>query len=183
MKKNTRSYGLLAAAAVLSIGIGGCSSVQDTADQAANKASEAAGGMADAAKDAGGQAADAARNAAGGAADAAKGAGSAASGQLQDILSANPVTFTSQSAALSAKDTKTLQQIGGVLKSTGAPVTVTTYAGYPDAAKARQLSQQRVEAIVKALEAAGVDAAKITKKAEGNAVQGDEALKAKISSP
>ena len=59
------------------------------------------------------------------------------------LVRVHPVAFTSQSAELTSQDTQTLQQVAAVLKTTGATATISTHAGYPDAAQAQQLSQQR----------------------------------------
>ena len=154
------------AAGVLVIGIAACSSAQNAAGQAAGAAQNAAG-----------QAAGAAQNAAG------QAAGGAVQ-KIQDLVQVHPVTFTSQSAELSGQDTQTLQQVATVLKATGATATISTHAGYPDAAQAQQLSQQRADSIAKALQAAGVDASKLKEQPTGNTTaQGDQALQSQISSP
>src|SRR5258707_1365974 len=102
------------AAAALVLGAAACSSAQDAAGQAAGAAQDAAGQ-----------------------------AGGAAGQKIQELVQVHPVTFTSQSAELSSADTQTLRQIAAVQKATGATVTISTHAGYPDAEQAQQLSRQR----------------------------------------
>ena len=132
-------------------------------------------GACSSAPDAAGQAGGAARNAAGQAAGAA-------GSKIQELVQVHPVTFTAQSAELTGQDTQTLQQVAAVQKATGATVTISTHAGYPDAAQAQQLSQQRAENIAKAMQAAGADASKLKTEPAGNSVgQGDEALQTQIS--
>ena len=132
-------------------------------------------GACSSAPDAAGQAAGAAQNAAGQ-------AGGAAGSKIQELVQVHPVTFTAQSAELTGQDTQTLQQVAAVQKATGATVTISTHAGYPDAAQAQQLSQQRAENIAKAMQAAGADASKLKTEPAGNSVgQGDEALQTQIS--
>jgi peptidoglycan-associated lipoprotein len=190
MQIQMRQYTLLKAiaATALVIGVAACSSAQNAAGQAAGAAQNAAGQAAGAAKDAAGQAAGAAQNAAGQAAGAAKDAAGQALGsasqKIQALVQVHPVTFTAQSAELSGQDTQTLQQLAAVLKATGATVTISTHAGYPDAAQAQQLSQQRADNIAKALQAAGVDPSKLKSQPTGNSTgQGEQALQTQISSP
>ena len=152
------------AAAALVAGVAACSSAQDTAGQAGQAAQNAAG-----------QAGQAAQNAAGQAAGAA-------SQKIQELVQVHPVTFTSQSAELSSEDTQTLRQIAAVQKATGAAVTISTHAGYPDAEQAQQLSRQRAENIAKAMQDAGADASKLKTQPTGNSTaQGDQALRTEIS--
>ncbi len=161
-----RLIGGSVSAAALVVAVAGCGDAQD-----------AASGALGAGQDAAGQAADAAGRA--GAAGAA-----AASQQIQQLLQVNPVSFTTQSAQLSAEDTQSLQQIAGVVKTTGASISVLTHAGYADAAKSQALSEQRADAIVAVLTGAGVDKAKITAKPTGNTTaQGDAALEVQITAP
>jgi outer membrane protein OmpA-like peptidoglycan-associated protein len=129
-----------------------------------------------------------AQNAAGHAAGAVHNAAGPGTGlltaQLQTILRASPVTFPSGSAEISATDTTTLTKIATVVKTSGAAITVTTHAGYPDSAQAQQLSQQRADNITKTLVAAGLAPAKITSKPAGNTTdQGEQALQTQISTP
>ena len=154
------------AAAALVVAAAGCSSAQDAAGQAQDAGKNAAGQAQGAGQDAAGQA-------------------SGAAGQkIQELVRVHPVAFTSQSAELTSQDTQTLQQVAAVLKTTGATATISTHAGYPDAAQAQQLSQQRAENIAKALREAGADESKLKTQPNGNsAAQGDEALQSQISSP
>jgi peptidoglycan-associated lipoprotein len=127
------------------------------------------------------QAADAAKNAAGQAQDAAGQAGGALAQQtqkqVQDLLQASPVTFTPESAELSDADRKTLQQVAAAAKATNVTLSVETHAGYPDSGQAQELSQQRADAISKALVDAGVAADKVKTNPTGNTTaQGDKAL-------
>jgi peptidoglycan-associated lipoprotein len=154
----------IAAVALVVGAAGACSSAPDAAGQAGGAAQNAAGQAGGAAQDAAGQAAG------------------AAGPKIQELVQVHPVTFTAQSAELTGQDTQTLQQVAAVQKATGATVTISTHAGYPDAAQAQQLSQQRAENIAKAMQAAGVDAAKLKTQPAGNSVgQGDEALQTQIS--
>lgn len=171
---STRSM-LVAALAVAALAAG-CSSAQDAAQNAGNQAK-------DAAQNAAGQAQQGAQNAADQAKDAAGQAAGGVAQQIQGIVQTNPVTFTTQSAELTEQNTQTLQRIAAVLKASGATVTVDTHAGYPEADRSQQLSQQRADNIAKALTAAGVDASKIKTNPTGNTTaQGDEALKVQLSS-
>jgi len=170
------SLGMTAAAVVLA-GLAGCSSAQDAAGQAAGAAQNAGNQAAGAAQNAGGQAAGAAQNVL----DQAPGA---LGERIRAVLQAHPVTFTSQSAELSSEDNQTLQQIAAAMKASNAPVTVVTHAGYPDAAQAQQLSQQRADNVAKVLTDAGADAARIKTEPKGNTTaRGDDALRSEISSP
>lgn len=157
----------VAVAAIALTGAAGCGAAQDAAQGAADQAQSAAG-------EAAGQAADAA---AGAAASAAAGAGQQVQQQVEQLLAANPITFTPESAELTAQNAQTLQQIGVALAATGAGITVVTHSGYEDAAQAQELSEKRAEAISQALQDAGVAADKITTEAKGNTVkQGAAAL-------
>jgi peptidoglycan-associated lipoprotein len=158
---------------VVLAGLAGCSGA---AGQAGGAAQNAGNQAADAAQKAGGQAAGAAQNVL----DQAPGA---LGERIQAVPRAHPVTFTSQSADLSSEDSQTLQQIAAAMKASNAPVTVVTQAGYPNAAQAQQLSQQRADNIAKALTDAGADASRIKAEPGNTAAQGDEALRTQISSP
>ncbi|GEL17916.1 hypothetical protein PA7_17530 [Pseudonocardia asaccharolytica DSM 44247 = NBRC 16224] len=176
--------GVIVSAAVTMAVAAGCSGAEDAvssakdaagaAQSAAQGASDAAQGAADAAKNAAGQASDAV-GAAGGAIDASI---QQLQGKVADLVKAQPVTFGPESAELSGSDQKTLQQIGTLLKGSNAKITVETHAGYDDARKAQELSEQRAEAISTALQEAGVSADQVKTNPTGNTTaKGDEALK------
>lgn len=166
---------IISAVAVIALtGAAGCGAAEDAAqgaaDQAQSAAEEAAGQAQSAAGDAASQASDAA-------ASAAAGAGQQVQQQVDQLLEANPIVFTPESAELTGQSGQTLQQIGAALAASGAGITVVTHSGYEDAAQAQELSEMRAEAISQALQAAGVSADQITTEAKGNTVkQGAEAL-------
>ena len=154
-------------AAIVFVGVAGCSGSDQAADQGPNAADQGAS----AAQSAGAQ---------------ASGAAGATTEQVQreidDLLQANPVAFTSQSAELTSASRQTLQQMASALRASGAKVTVETHAGYEDAQQAQELSEMRAAAISQALQDAGIAAEQITTNATGNTTaQGEEALNAQFT--
>lgn len=121
-----------------------------------------------------------------GAADASTGALSGDAAKVSDVITqatqAAPVSFTPESAELSDSAKQTLKTIADAMQGNDVKLTVSTSAGYPDAAKAKTLSEQRAQAIVAAFQEYGVAADRITTQATGTEkAQGDQALQTQIA--
>lgn len=103
---------------------------------------------------------------------AGDGAGEGAAGlqsTIDELLSASPVAFTPESAELSAESKETLKKIAeAAAKVKDAKLAITTKAGYEDAAKAKKLSEERLDAITAELASAGLGKDRIEGTAEGN---------------
>ena len=147
------------AAAVVALTGAGCSDAEDAASSAGEQAESAVQSATEQATDAGGAATEQVQQ------------------QIDELLQANPVTFTPESAELTDQNRQTLQEMAAVLTAAGAKVTVETHSGHADPQQAQALSQQRAEAISQALQQQGVTPEQITANATGNTTaQGDEAL-------
>ncbi|MEV0297459.1 OmpA family protein [Nocardia sp. NPDC050710] len=98
---------------------------------------------------------------------------------INTALAAAPITFESGSSDLGVVDVATIKAVAIPLKGNDTKIQITTYAEDSDAAAAESLAKSRGDNIVAALEAEGVDKARITTKAEANPtaedVQVDEA--------
>lgn len=103
---------------------------------------------------------------------AGDGAGEGAAGlqsTIDELLSASLVAFTPESAELSAESKETLKKIAeAAAKVKDAKLAITTKAGYEDAAKAKKLSEERLDAITAELTSAGLGKDRIEGTAEGN---------------
>ncbi|MQA16085.1 MAG: OmpA family protein [Pseudonocardiaceae bacterium] len=148
--------GATAAAAIALTGAAGCSGDENSASKGAKSA----------------QSGEQKPGTAGGPANAQQ-----AQQQIDSLLQKNPVVFTSTSPELTDQNRQTLQKIAGMLKSSGAKITIVTHAGYKDPQRAQELSKQRADAISQALQQEGVPAQQITANATGNTTaQGEQAL-------
>ncbi|RSD09629.1 hypothetical protein EIY87_39640 [Amycolatopsis eburnea] len=127
----------------------------------------------------------AASSGAGAPSSAGQAAGDAAqqvSTSIEQALQRAPITFESEKADLTAQATQTLGEIAKALQGNAVKITVATHAGYPDAEKAKALSEKRAEAITTALEGLGVPKDRVAQDATGNEkAQGDQALNTQIS--
>jgi peptidoglycan-associated lipoprotein len=93
-----------------------------------------------------------------------------------------PVTFEPEKADLTAPAKQVLEQIAKAMQGNDVKLDVATHAGYPDAAKAKTLSEQRADAIATTLEGLGVAKDRVQTDATGNEkAQGDQALNTQIS--
>ncbi|AUI64989.1 hypothetical protein B1H26_17165 [Amycolatopsis sp. BJA-103] len=97
--------------------------------------------------------------------------------KLDEILNASPVRFAPQSADLTDETKATLKKVA---EAAGAvqvvKIQVDTHAGYPDEAKAKELSQQRADVVSKELAAGGLAADRVKAEAGGSeGVSGDDA--------
>ncbi|SFW86248.1 OmpA family protein [Amycolatopsis australiensis] len=114
-----------------------------------------------------------------------QGAGDAArqvSASIEQALQQAPITFAPEKADLPAQATQALGQIAKALQGNSVKISVATHAGYPDAGKAKTLSEKRAEAITSALEGLGVGKDRVVQDASGNEkAQGAEALDTQIS--
>lgn len=174
----------VAAAAIAVAAVAGCSSgSNDSSSNSANSsnsasASNPASGSMSATESAG--ATSAAGN--GGQNDALSPADQAVQDKINQALSAAPIKFTAESADLNDASKNALTQVAGALKDNKAKIKVETHAGYADAQKAQTLSQERADAISKALVDDGVAQDRITANATGNqTAQGEQALETQIS--
>jgi peptidoglycan-associated lipoprotein len=101
---------------------------------------------------------------------------------LQQALQQAPVTFEPEKADLTAPAKQVLEQIAKAMQGNDVKLDVATHAGYPDAAKAKTLSEQRADAIATTLEGLGVAKDRVQTDATGNEkAQGDQALNTQIS--
>lgn len=122
-----------------------------------------------------------------GGADASGGAGGGdaaakVTAAIADATKAAPVVFTPESPELSDAAKKTLKTIADAMQGNDVKLTVSTSAGYPDAAKSKALSEQRAQAIVAAFGEYGVTADRITTQATGNEnAKGEQALQTQIA--
>jgi peptidoglycan-associated lipoprotein len=114
-----------------------------------------------------------------------QGAGNAAqqvTTSIEQALQRAPITFEPEKAELTAQATQTLGEIAKALQGNDVKISVATHAGYPDAEKAKTLSEKRAEAITTALEGLGVPKDRVAQDATGNEkAQGDQALNTQIS--
>lgn len=101
---------------------------------------------------------------------------------IEQALQRSPVTFEPEKAELTAQATQTLGEIAKALQGNAVKISVATHAGYPDAEKAKTLSEKRAEAIASALKGFGVPEDRVAEDATGNEkAQGDQALDTQIS--
>ncbi|MGW4524735.1 OmpA family protein [Amycolatopsis sp. NPDC004378] len=114
-----------------------------------------------------------------------QGAGDAAqqvTASIAQALQQSPITFTPEKAELTAQASQALGEIAKALQGNQVKISVATHAGYPDADKAKTLSEKRAEAIASALEGLGVGKDRVAQDASGNEkAQGDQALDTQIS--
>lgn len=101
---------------------------------------------------------------------------------IDQALQKAPVTFTPENAELTAEGKQTIEQIAKAMGGNDVKINVATHAGYPDAAKSKELSEKRAEAITSAFEGAGVAADRVHTEASGNEkAQNEQALDTQIS--
>ncbi|AXB41350.1 hypothetical protein A4R43_01460 [Amycolatopsis albispora] len=101
---------------------------------------------------------------------------------IEQALQKAPVTFTPENAELTAEAKQSLEQIAKAMQGNEVKIKVATHAGYPDAAKAKELSEKRAEAITSAFEGFGVSKDRVQAEATGNEkAQDEQALQTQIS--
>lgn len=83
-------------------------------------------------------------------------------------IQAVPIGFESGTAQLDTISTVTVKAVAAALKSGDTKVTVTAYASNSDESAAAQLALERANAVANALEAQGVDKARISVKGTAN---------------
>lgn len=104
-----------------------------------------------------------------GAGDGDTGSVSGLQAKLDDVLKATPVTFGAQNAELTEDGKRALKEVADAAGGTpDAKLEVRATAGYPDAAQAKELSQQRADAVVQQLAADGVTEDRVEAVAVGN---------------
>lgn len=181
MNRRTRISGIaLAAFAILTVAGCGDDNKDNGAAAASSAVSSAASGQngtpGDGAKNGDGQTGD------GQTGDGQTGEPDAAAVQglqakLDEVVKASPVRFSPQSAELTDEAKATLKKVAEAAAAVPAvKVAVDTHAGYPDAARATELSQKRADAVSKELTAGGLAADRIKAEAKGSeGVDGDDA--------
>ncbi|MBH0779452.1 OmpA family protein [Nocardia bovistercoris] len=87
---------------------------------------------------------------------------------INAALAAAPISFDSGSSDLGTVDEVTLKAVAIPLQGNDTRIRVSTYAADADVAKAKSLAEARGNNIAAALEADGVDRARITVRAEAN---------------
>lgn len=92
---------------------------------------------------------------------------------INAALAAAPISFDSGSSDLGTIDEVTLKAVAVPLQGNDTRIKVTTYAADSDVEKAKSLAEARGNNIAAALEADGVDRARITVHAEANPSGGD----------
>lgn len=96
-------------------------------------------------------------------------------GEIEKLLEASPIKFNPHSAELTEESEATLKKIAeAAAEDESAKLAVKATAGYEDADKAKALSQQRVDAVIKELTDNGVAEDRLEGEALGNeGVTGD----------
>ncbi|MFD2473119.1 OmpA family protein [Amycolatopsis silviterrae] len=135
-----------------------------------------------------GQSGDAGQNGASGqnGADGANGQNGPAAQQvtaaIQQAAQASPIKFEPEKAELTAKAKEGLAAIAKAMQGNDVKLKVETHAGYPDAEKAKKLSEERAQAITTALEGDGVAKDRVQAEPSGSEkAQGEQALDTQLS--
>lgn len=92
---------------------------------------------------------------------------------INAVLAAAPITFTSGNSDLSAVDIATIKAIALPLEGNDTKIQITTYAQDPNPITAKSVADARADNIVTALEAEGIDKARITVQADANPTESD----------
>ncbi|MGW7539171.1 OmpA family protein [Amycolatopsis sp. NPDC054798] len=101
---------------------------------------------------------------------------------IQQAAQASPIKFEPEKAELTGKAKEGLAAIAKAMQGNEVKLKVETHAGYPDAEKAKQLAEQRAQAIATALEGDGVAKDRVQSEPSGNEkAQGDQALDTQLS--
>lgn len=107
-------------------------------------------------------------------ADTAEGAGAqgGAAGlqaTIDGLLETAPISFTPESAELSAESKESLRKIAeAATKEGSSKLEIVTHAGYEDAERSMTLSQERLDAVLAELTAAGLPEDRVQGAAKGN---------------
>ncbi|WP_037819754.1 OmpA family protein [Amycolatopsis sp. La24] len=109
-------------------------------------------------------------------------AAQAVTAAIQQASQASPIKFEPEKAELTAKAKEGLAAIAKAMQGNDVKLKVETHAGYPDADKAKKLSEERAQAISTALEGDGVAKDRIQAEPSGSEkAQGDQALDTQLS--
>ncbi|GAB3364087.1 OmpA family protein [Amycolatopsis echigonensis] len=109
-------------------------------------------------------------------------AAQAVTAAIQQASQASPIKFEPEKAELTGQAKEGLAAIAKAMQGNDVKLKVETHAGYPDAEKAKKLSEQRAEAITSALEADGVAKDRVQAEPSGSEkAQGDQALDTQLS--
>ncbi|WP_082393085.1 OmpA family protein [Nocardia arizonensis] len=92
---------------------------------------------------------------------------------INAALAAAPISFESGSSDLSTVDSVTLKAVALPLQGNDTRIQVTTYGKSDDAEQAKALAEARGNNIAAALEAEGIDRARVTVRAEANPTDSD----------
>lgn len=109
-------------------------------------------------------------------------AAQAVTAAIQQASQASPIKFEAEKAELTGQAKEGLAAIAKAMKGNDVKLKVVTHAGYQDAEKAKQLSEQRAQAITTALEADGVAKDRVQSEPSGSEkAQGEQALETQLS--
>ncbi|WP_020658605.1 OmpA family protein [Amycolatopsis benzoatilytica] len=109
-------------------------------------------------------------------------AGKQVTAAIEQAAQQSPLKFEPEKAELTGQAKEGLKGIAKAMQGNEVKLKVATHAGYSDAAKSKQLSEQRAEAITTALESDGVVKDRVQSEPTGNEkAQGEQALDTQLS--
>ncbi|WP_116199884.1 OmpA family protein [Amycolatopsis circi] len=109
-------------------------------------------------------------------------AAQAVTAAIQQASQASPIKFEPEKAELTGKAKEGLAAVAKAMQGNDVKLKVVTHAGYPDADKAKKLSEERAQAISTALESDGVAKDRVQSEPSGSEnAQGDQALETQLS--
>ncbi|MFE3171178.1 OmpA family protein [Amycolatopsis sp. NPDC059090] len=109
-------------------------------------------------------------------------AAQAVTAAIQQASQASPIKFEPEKAELTSQAKEGLAAIAKAMQGNDVKLKVETHAGYPDAEKAKKLSEERAQAISTALEGDGVAKDRVQAEPTGSEkAQGDQALDTQLT--
>ncbi|MFB9926657.1 OmpA family protein [Amycolatopsis halotolerans] len=109
-------------------------------------------------------------------------AAQAVTAAIQQASQASPIKFEPEKAELTSQAKEGLSAIAKAMQGNDVKLKVETHAGYPDAEKAKKLSEERAQAISTALEGDGVAKDRVQAEPSGSEkAQGEQALDTQLT--
>ncbi|GAA1028557.1 MULTISPECIES: OmpA family protein [Amycolatopsis] len=109
-------------------------------------------------------------------------AAQAVTAAIQQASQASPIKFEPEKAELTSQAKEGLTAIAKAMQGNDVKLKVETHAGYPDAEKAKKLSEERAQAISTALEGDGVAKDRVQAEPTGSEkAQGEQALDTQLT--
>ncbi|MGV9298168.1 MULTISPECIES: OmpA family protein [Amycolatopsis] len=109
-------------------------------------------------------------------------AAQAVTAAIQQASQASPIKFEPEKAELTSQAKEGLAAIAKAMQGNDVKLKVETHAGYPDAEKAKKLSEERAQAISTALEGDGVAKDRVQAEPSGSEkAQGEQALDTQLT--